>query len=335
MSPVTRHPSPRAGVALVVTLIMLAVITFMTVTFLSLSTREKGAVTTATDQTIARLAAEAALERAKAELLAGILSSTNSANYGLLVSTNFVNRDGFDPSSVYDPRTNVNFEIRQGGGILSAADRLQNLANLLYDPRVPVVVTNRAFANSNDFRYYLDLNRNGRHDRNGLWPVISADPANPYYDLNGNLMPAIVLGNTASNFFTGDPEWIGGLERPELQHSSTNKFLYRYAFIAVPTGKTLDVNYIHNQALAASSGTIDPFGYHFFRNEGVGVWEINLAAFLTDLNTNNSGGYGWGPLGPSGYEFNQFVPQISGNAFVDAGTIYRYRLTCAARCPPA
>ena len=27
-------------------------------------------------------------------------------------------------------------------------------------------------------------------------------------------------------------------------------------------------------------------GDGFLRNQGVGTWEINLAAFLTDLNTN-------------------------------------------------
>ena len=51
-----------------------------------------------------------------------------------------------------------------------------------------------------------------------------------------------------SNFFVGDPEWIGSLERPEFAHSADNKFVNRYAYIAVPAGNTLDINYIHNQA---------------------------------------------------------------------------------------
>ena len=34
---------------------------------------------------------------------------------------------------------------------------LQNIANLLYDPRPPVFITNLQVANSNDFRYFLDL----------------------------------------------------------------------------------------------------------------------------------------------------------------------------------
>ena len=45
--------NPREhGVALVVTVILISVITFLTITFLAISRREKGAVTTATDQTI-------------------------------------------------------------------------------------------------------------------------------------------------------------------------------------------------------------------------------------------------------------------------------------------
>ncbi len=58
------------------------------------------------------------------------------------------------------------------------------------------IVTNSA--GSNDFRYYLDLNRNGQDDPNGLALVISPNPANPYYDTNGNLMPTIDSGNTLS-----------------------------------------------------------------------------------------------------------------------------------------
>ena len=63
---------------------------------------------------------------------------------------------------------------------------MQNIANLLYNPRPPVfVVTNRLQPNSNEFRFYLDLNRNGRDDPNGLQPVISHDCADRFYDTNG------------------------------------------------------------------------------------------------------------------------------------------------------
>ncbi len=89
--------------ALVITLIMLSVITFMAVTFLALSRRERGAVATYRDQTIAREAAAAALERAKAELIARILTTTNVSDFGLLVSTNYINPLGFAPASTTRP----------------------------------------------------------------------------------------------------------------------------------------------------------------------------------------------------------------------------------------
>ncbi len=46
---------------------------------------------------------------------------------------------------------------------------------------------------------------------------------------------------------TGDPEWIGVLEHPDPPHGPNNHFIARYAFIAMPVGNSLDLNYIHNQ----------------------------------------------------------------------------------------
>lgn len=309
VSRAARHAS-RSGVALIVTVIMLSVITFLAVAFLALSGREKGAVKTATDQTTARLAADTALVRAQAELLAGILATRNPANFDLLVSTNFQNWNGYDTSQaigVPNP-TNVNYHLPNGNPV-TGNNALQNLANLFYSPSPPVFITNRLAANSMEFRSYLDLNRNGRLDPTGVWGVTN------------NLNQALVdgSGRFISNYVVGDPQWVGGLERIELPHSGTNKFVHRFAYITVPEGKTLDLNYIHNQALAGAG--MDVNGGDFLRNQGVGSWEINLAAFLHDLNTNNI--YGWGGL----YTYNPllgFTP--AGNAFDDAGALYRYRL---------
>src|SRR5881394_2951318 len=85
----------QRGVALVITLIMLSVITFMAVAFLVLSQRERNAVTTTTDQTVARFSADTALERAKVELIAPMLGLTNDQVYDLIVSTNFLNPHGY------------------------------------------------------------------------------------------------------------------------------------------------------------------------------------------------------------------------------------------------
>ena len=73
----------------------------------------------------------------------------------------------------------------------------------------------------------------------------------------------------------GDPEWIGILEHPDQPHSSSNRYIARYCFIAVPIGNSLDFNAIHNNAMQ-----IAPTNDGFLRNEGVGSWEINLAGFL-------------------------------------------------------
>lgn len=321
--PIAHRPSPQSGVALIVTIIMLAVITFLAVAFLALSSREKGSTKTATNQMTAKQGAEAGLERLKAELVAGMLATTNPANFGFVVSTNYINALGFQTAGVSDQLTNVNYTYGNGNPI-SLNDSRQLLVNLLYSPRVPVFITNR-LGGSNEFRYYFDLNRNGRHDPSGLRPVISDNPALPYYNTNGVLIPGIVAGNTISNRVQGDPEWIGILDRPNQPHGPENRFTARIAYAAVPIGKTLDVNYIHNQALAASSGTMDPDGRDFFRNQGVGAWEINLAAFLHDLNTNT---YAWGS--PLGYSYDPVGPPVlmpaSGLAFEDAGGIYRYRV---------
>ena len=315
-SPLAPRPSPQSGVALIVTIIMLAVITFLAVAFLALSGREKGSVKTATNQMTAKQAAEAALERVKVELVAAMLASTNESSFGLLVSTNYINYQGFQASPV-DELTNVSYTYPNGTP-LSVADQQRMLANLLYSPRAPVFITNRQAANSTDFRYFLDLNRNGRHDRTGFLPATN--------HLGQVITSPTNLSLWVTNFVQGDPEWIGGLERINQPHGPDNPFLYRYAYAVVPIGKTLDVNYIHNQARSVLSGTtMDVNGRDFYRNQGVGAWEINLAAFLHDLNTNANFGWGGGTLGYSYDQISGLFP-ASGLAFEDAAGIYRYRV---------
>jgi len=260
----------QSGIALIITLILLAVTLVMAVAFLALSKRERGSVATQTDMDTAQLAARSALANAEAELIANDLSATNPFGFSLLVSTNFINYDGFDPG-VASP-INVNYDYEIGGTPLTAGDFLQNLANLYYAPRAPVFIPQNG---TNDFRFYLDLNRNGRFDTNGLVGE---------FDENGNYL--------GTGVEVGDPEWIGVLENPDVPYGPDNEFLSRYAFIAVPAGNGLDLNYIHNQTLIPEKNySMNPMnvGYTsdaYFRNQGVGSWELNLAAFLADLNTN-------------------------------------------------
>ena len=310
-----RHSPFQRGIALVITLILLSVTLVMAVAFLAIANRERNAVTTTADTATARHAAETALAYAEAQIVANILSTTNAAayNFNLLVSTNYINAFGFDPGS--GNPTNVNYDyLVSGGPLTTASQRNQNIANLWFLPRAPVFITTNRATGSNDFRYYLDLNRSARFDANGPQPQFGRTGGFLHPDGTEDNNPANVL----TNFMTGDPEWIGILERPDAPHGPNNKFVARVAFLAQPIGNSLDLNYIHNQAHLPLKSAMNASGADYMRNEGVGSWEINLGAFLFDLNTNT---YAWG--------FYTYDPQgagDSGNAFIDALALYRYRL---------
>lgn len=322
--PFPRGSTAERGVALIVTLILLSVITFMAIAFLVLSRAERGAVSTSTDQMVARAGADHALAVANARLLAPMRAFNNPYSYGLIVSTNFMNGAGFYPGLKHP--TNVNFDFRYTGGPLSQADFLENLTNSMFDPRPPVFADRRGNGtNLTEFRYYLDLNRNTRYDTNGSLPVIS--PVGGFYDTNGIMLPP---GNppvpVLSNYFVGDPEWIGGLEFPDRPHGPNNHYLYRYAYAVIPAGNTLDLNAIHNYVKGPDASLNAQQGDGFLRNQGVGPWEINLGAFLVDLNTNLWGAdpsyyrYGWQENANPG-----FTDPNQGVAFDDALSLLRYR----------
>ena len=279
----------QRGVALIITVILLSVLTLMTLAFLAMSRRERGAVTTTTDTASARLAADAALANAEAQIVANALATTNPYNFGLIVSTNYL------------PHTN---------GIYP-----DDLTNLFISPRTLVWLSNTV-THAMENRFYLDLNRNGRFDPNGM--VTN-------YDNAGNVLKD-ASGNVITNFQVGDPEWIGVLQHPDQPYGPNNPFVARFAFIAVPVGNTLDLNAIHNQAFTRSVANINNDG--FLRNQGVGSWEINLAAFLADLNTNQ-----WGQIigntfnGNTTFYYYQYPPSgiNQGAAFNDAFSILSYR----------
>jgi hypothetical protein len=308
---ITHHS--QKGIALVITLILLSVTLVMALAFLAISNRERKAVATVTDTAMARLAAETALAKAESQIIAGILASPNNAgayNYGLLVSTNYINPYGFNSSASPNP-TNVNYNYANGNS-LSSDDFLQNVANLLFLPRVPVFIVTNQQTKASDFRFYLDLNRNGQFDDTGAQV--------PNVDNTG------FTNGTISEI--GDPQWVGVLERPDTTHGPNNKFISRYAFIALPIGNSLDLNHIHNQVLDGANSTVSSnLADAFFRNQGVGSWEINLAAFLADLNTNE-----WGQVigtpdnGNATYYYYQYLnSQNRGLAFQDAQNLLAWR----------
>lgn len=293
------------GIALITTLIMLSVVTLMAVTFLSVSRRERSSVVTSSDRLDARAIAETALQRAEAEVVSSVLATTNLFNYGFLVSTNFLNASGFVPGSTN--LANVSYRY-PNGDLVSGNDLLAMYRNLQIDPRPPVFVVTNAATGREEFRYFLDFNRNGLFETNGIQVEI---------DQAGD-------ATQFTNFFWGDPEWIGVLRRPDLPHSGSNYFVGRYAYLVLPAGKSLDLNFIHNQSKRIGSGANPQDGFH--RNQGVGSWELNLAAFLRDLNTNAWDGYL--------YRTNLFTSS-SGIAFENALNLLRvrYRLSNSDPAP--
>ena len=305
----------ESGIALVITLILLSVTLVMAVAFLAISRRERGSVSTETDTTTAKLAADSALAQAEAQIVSGFLATTNPYVSSLFVSTNYLSVSGFNAALGVVNLTNVNYNYVNGAPV-SGADLIQNVANLYYLPRPPVFTTNYVF-DYNELQFYLDLNRNGRYDTNG-W----VQDLNHFGNTNG-------LGTIS--WEVGDPEWIGVLEHPDAPHSANNPFIARYAFIAVPAD-SLDLNSIHNQAFDALIGggntTVNPSSANrdaYSRDQGVGPWEINLAAFLADLNTNR-----WDPqtvLNPLVGESYTYPEGLDGNsvAFDDARALVAWR----------
>lgn len=303
--------SRQNGVALVITLIMLSVVTFMAITFLALSRRERNAVAVTASQTTATAMSDMALARVQAELASReqqrmlLLGATNAISNlfstELMVSTNYIDTQGFNSSVENNTNlalANVNYDYTVNGKLLTADERIMNIGRLKFDARPPVYITTYNPTNANptqDFRFYLDLNRNGRFDSNGFLPVL---------DNYGRWL------GTNRQEVVGDPEWIGVLQNPMARHSATNLFVGRYSWIALPSGKSLDVNFLHNQAMQAASQN----GDRFIRNQGVGTWEMNLAAFFHELNTNE-----W----PT-YTTN-IMPSRNDLAFIDAQRILMHR----------
>lgn len=297
----------QRAVALVITLIMLSVVTFMAVTFLVLSRRERASVNVTAEQTTASLMADTALARAQAEIVSRMQALTSPFAYELSVSTNLINRLGFQTGNTNI--TNVNYAYANGQPLRGNDDPYVNLGNLWLDARVPVFVD--VLSNNirvPDFRYYLDLNRNGLFETNGLVAELNTNGFSTGRGLH----------------LTGDPEWIGVLEKPEYRHSRTNQFIGRYAFLVLPEGKSLDINYIHNQTKHTHPNILNSRWDGYMRNQGVGPWEMNLAAFFTDLNTNQWPS-NW-PPSQANYFYNTNLGASSGGAgFSNALNVVSYR----------
>ena len=292
-----RNPARHRGVALVITLILLAVITTLAIAFLGITHRETGAVDSMARTTDAEMATDSALERAKAEIAAVYpghnlnAAVTNTLGPDMMVSICCQNYDATPAVRKTIPYDRLNPD--------------QRITNR-YDAAPPVFVdTNRpGFVGTRgplDDRFFVDLNRNGIFEDSGNVPV-----TDNRYNQVGNL----------TNWAVGDPQWVGLLQNPRQAHGPNNRYIARYAYMVLPAGRSLDVNWIHNDALESR-----PAGEGYYRNQGVGPWELNMAGFLADLNANE-----WSnPLNPPLYRFTNSPPGGSGLAFQDAKELLDYR----------
>jgi hypothetical protein len=275
-------------VALVITLILLAVITTLAIAFLALTYREGAAVDSLARTTDSELACESAQQRARAEILAPFArNDTNRFSW----ATNGLETMG--PDFMVSVAWDTNWWNPRG---------------MITNPSPPVFVsTNRSSGPAGPFenRSYLDLNRNRHFEDTGY-----------VQDTDDNFRPI----PNQFNWRVGDPQWIGILQDPRRPHTNDNRFIARYAYLIQPIGRSLDVNWVHNQAIEGRAAGVD--GY--FRNQGVGGWEVNLAALLTDANTNE-----WNnPLNlPYSYTDNPMPAAFSGVglAFNDARAFLNFR----------
>ncbi len=240
------------------------------------------------DVSTAKSMSEVALARAQAEIVARMAVQSDVLAYDYMASSNYINPYGYVvgwPSNNYN---NVNYDF-QGNAIHtshgpwpaagSPKEWAQNIANLFYDPRPPVFVpvSSDPTKPTNEFRYYVDLNRNGMFEGGNFRGTNVTD-----YPTVARASRLPVVPVTAP----GEPEWIGVLADPTRPHSATNQFIGRYAYMVQPIGKTLDLNHIHNEAQSNAFNVLNQGLDLFGRNQGVGSWELNLAGYLRDLNTN-------------------------------------------------
>ncbi|HEX4121838.1 MAG TPA: hypothetical protein VH619_14555, partial [Verrucomicrobiae bacterium] len=123
----------KRGIALVITLLMLSVITFLAVAFLAMTRRDRAAVTATMDVDGARNMSDAALNRAQAEVMARMIAQGDALSYDYMVSRNFISPGGFINKN--STLTNVNYDFFYGSTAANpvgnnAAAWAENIGNL-------------------------------------------------------------------------------------------------------------------------------------------------------------------------------------------------------------
>ena len=141
-----RRNAPSPGIALIITLLMLAAITFLAIAFLAMTRRDRAAATAGVDLNVSKEMSDAAFSRAQAEIIARMMAQNDLLSYDYMASHNFINPNGFTNDKI-PSINNVNYDFIAGTTIpmtptsQNGAPWAQNIANLYYDPRPPVFVT--------------------------------------------------------------------------------------------------------------------------------------------------------------------------------------------------
>ena len=168
-----------SAIALVITLLMLSVITFLAVAFLVLTRSHRDAVTASLDNDTAKGMSEAATARAQSQIIARMAASGDILNYDFFASHNWIN-----PLASPTARQTGTTSITTVTSAAGVRDESRPSTTLRTGRKTsPMLFTTRARLCSSrptptptspaDFRFWVDLNRNGKFETNGFLPVIT------------------------------------------------------------------------------------------------------------------------------------------------------------------
>jgi hypothetical protein len=150
-----RKTNEQRGMVLIVALIMLALITFLVIAFLSFTRLDRSAVTMSVRQTETHLAIDAGLARAQSAVVDEIVSNRN---YQVLVSTNI------DGAAFTTPIPKAELTLLQA------------------DPRAPVYYDLNGDRKPDEFRYFLNLNHDlGPNERAAFQPTTTNQVGDPHW----------------------------------------------------------------------------------------------------------------------------------------------------------
>ena len=150
-----QNQNKQRGVVLIVALIMLALITFLVIAFLSFTRLDRSAVTMSVRQTETHLAIDAGLARAQAAMVDEIVSNRN---YQVLVSTNI------DGATFTTPIPKAELILLQS------------------DPRAPVYYDLDGDRKPDEFRYFLNLNHDlGPNKQAAFQPTTTNQVGDPHW----------------------------------------------------------------------------------------------------------------------------------------------------------